>query len=132
MYSRPTASVMLQLHWSESESDVAWNGYLDSQVVCLHWSKSNFALKFGCNPFWSNVDLKLKPSQKDTSADHNLTKANGQTSMLLINLQDVAVRWYLTLHAGCLYRLVKPHSADTSVFHHKLQPAKLQVQVSHH
>ena len=46
---------MLQLYWSESESDVAWNGYLDSPVVCLHWSESDFTWKLDCNPFWSNV-----------------------------------------------------------------------------
>ena len=48
---------VLQLHWSKSESerDVAWNGYLDSPVVCLHWNESDFAWKLGCNPFWSDV-----------------------------------------------------------------------------
>ena len=61
---------MLQLHWSESESDVAWNGYLDSPVVCLHWSKSDFAWKLGCNPFWSDVandvSLSLSPQYNCT------------------------------------------------------------------
>ena len=54
--------IMLQLHWSES--DVAWNGYLDSPVVCLHWSESDFAWKLGCNPFWSDVtsDVSLSLS----------------------------------------------------------------------
>ena len=47
--------VILQLHWRESESDVALNGYLDSPVVCLHWSESDFTWKLGCNPFWSDV-----------------------------------------------------------------------------
>ena len=30
---------MVQLYWSEheSENDVAWNGYIDLPVVCLHW-----------------------------------------------------------------------------------------------
>ena len=27
---------MVELYWSES--DVAWNGYLDFLVVCLYWS----------------------------------------------------------------------------------------------
>ena len=50
-------NIMLQLHWSEneSESDVAWNGHRDSPVACLHWSESNFAWKLGCNPFWTDV-----------------------------------------------------------------------------
>ena len=31
--------LMMDLHWSEreSESDVAWNGYIHFLVVCLHW-----------------------------------------------------------------------------------------------
>ena len=28
--------LMAELYWSESESDIAWNGYLDFLVVCLH------------------------------------------------------------------------------------------------
>ena len=32
---------MVELYWSErereSESDIAWNGYIDLSVVCLHW-----------------------------------------------------------------------------------------------
>ena len=30
---------MLHLYWSESESesDIAWNGYIGFQVVCLYW-----------------------------------------------------------------------------------------------
>ena len=30
---------MVELYWSqrESESDIAWNGYIDFSVVCLHW-----------------------------------------------------------------------------------------------
>ena len=52
---------MLQLHWSESESDVAWNGYLNSPDVCLHWSECDFAWKLGYNPFWSDIasDISL-------------------------------------------------------------------------
>ena len=53
---------MLQLHWSESESDVARNGYLDSPVVCLHWIESDFAWKLGCNPFWSDVVINVSLS----------------------------------------------------------------------
>ena len=55
---------MMQLHRSKSESDITWNGYIDSPVVCLHWSDRDFAWKFDCNPFWSdvasNVSLSLK------------------------------------------------------------------------
>ena len=32
-------TVMVVLYWSEREreSDIAWNGYIDLLVVCLHW-----------------------------------------------------------------------------------------------
>ena len=26
----------VELYWSERESDIAWNGYIDFSVVCLH------------------------------------------------------------------------------------------------
>ena len=55
--------IMLQLHWSksESENDIAWNGYLHSPVVCLHWSESDFTWKLGYNPFWSDVASNISP-----------------------------------------------------------------------
>ena len=30
---------MVELYWSERESasDIAWNGYIDFSVMCLHW-----------------------------------------------------------------------------------------------
>ena len=38
--SRTLGSLLrVELYWSEreSESDIAWNGYIDFSVVCLHW-----------------------------------------------------------------------------------------------
>ena len=32
------AALRVQLYWSESESEIAWNGYLDFSFVCLHRS----------------------------------------------------------------------------------------------
>ena len=44
---------MVHLYWSESESDIAWNGYIGFQVVCLHWEaiisgkdQRNFRFRF--------------------------------------------------------------------------------------
>ena len=34
---------MLHLYWSESESDVAWNGLLLFNAAYLHWSESEIA-----------------------------------------------------------------------------------------
>ena len=55
---------MLQLHWSESENDVAWNALLVYYAVYLYWSESDYAWKLGCNPFWSDVasDVSLSLS----------------------------------------------------------------------
>ena len=52
--------IMLHLYWSESESesDVAWNGYIQFYAAYLYWSdlsaKANVASlpsRMGCNPF---------------------------------------------------------------------------------
>ena len=34
-----TKPLMVELYWGEreSESDIAWNGYISFSVVCLHW-----------------------------------------------------------------------------------------------
>ena len=56
--------IMLQLHWSES--NIAWNAYIDLPVVCLHWRESDFAWKMSRNPFWGDVtsDVSLSPEYK--------------------------------------------------------------------
>ena len=41
------SGLKVELYWSESESDIAWNGYIDFSVVCSHWvaaEKRNFSL----------------------------------------------------------------------------------------
>ena len=53
---------MMQLYRSESKSHIAWNGYLDSHVVCLHWSYRDFIWKLDCNPLWSDVGRKVSLS----------------------------------------------------------------------
>ena len=36
-YGRNSESEKAELYWSESESDIAWNGHTDFPIVYLHW-----------------------------------------------------------------------------------------------
>ena len=44
--------LIVKVYWSESESDIAWNGYLDFLVVCLH---SDVAPEWVATQFPSDV-----------------------------------------------------------------------------
>ena len=63
---------MVELYWSESESDIAWNEYIDFSVVCLHWVAMSYdkdqrefllsrSLQYNSTLKWKFFDLAFIP-----------------------------------------------------------------------
>ena len=65
---------MVELYWSES--DIAWNGYIDFSVVCLHWVEMNsdkdqreFSLSLQYNSTLTELCRRVRTEQRRTNTD---------------------------------------------------------------